>query len=250
MYPNGSDEIIIRHIVEYLVYILTFVSNHNCYPQKGSLKEIAMKEKDNIAHFVIVGTWNKYILTQEWVANNLLVGEQNVQMQIPINMDASLKFITKDLSISIIKDRFELSIINRIEPIFRKATNIIRTIVRLLPHTPVYSFGINSTFYCSIEEAGDSVQFNGSDIELLAAMGMPLQSQSVTRCLKMSDSNFLNLTIHRDEIVKEVVFDFNYNYIIKSLPEIAFILGDNDNIIIEKREHIKNILNNIYSLTL
>lgn len=209
-----------------------------------------MKEKENIAHFVIVGAWNKYILTQEWVANNLLVGEQSMQMQIPINMDASLKFITKDLSISIINDRFELSIINRTEPIFRKATNIIRAIVRLLPHTPVHSFGINSIFYCSIEEAGDSVQFNGSDIELLAAMGMPLQSQSVTRCLKMSDSNFLNLIIHRDENVKEVVFDFNYKYVIKSLPEVASILGDDDNILSEKRKQMENILNNVYSLTL
>lgn len=209
-----------------------------------------MKEKDGVIHFAIVGLWNKYILTQEWVKNNLLPDEETIQMQIPINMDASLKFITKDLTISIVKDRLELSVITRTEPIFRKATNIIRTIVRLLPHTPVYSFGVNSTFYGSIEEVGDSVQFNCSDIELLAMMGLPLQMQSVTRCLKISDSNFLNLSLHRDENTKEIVFDFNYSYVLKSLPDIASILGDNDNILIERREQMMTILRNVYNLTL
>lgn len=206
-----------------------------------------MKEKD-IVHFVIVGAWNKYILSQDWVSNNLFVGEQSLQMQIPVNMDASLKFMTNDLSICIVKDRLELSVINRTDPVFKKATNILRTIVRLLPHTPVFSFGINSTFYCSIEEVGDSVPFNYSDIELLASMGLPLQMQSITRCLKTSDNNLLNLSIHRDENVKEVVFDFNFNYNLKSLLDVATILGDEDTIMIDKREQMKSILRNVYAL--
>lgn len=97
-----------------------------------------MKEKENISHFVILGSWNKYILTQDWVKNYLLPNEESIQIQIPVNMDASLKFVTKDLTVSIVKDRFELSVINKSEPIIRKATAIVREIVRLLPHTPVF----------------------------------------------------------------------------------------------------------------
>ena len=205
-----------------------------------------MKEKENIAHFVIVGAWNKYILTQEWVANYLLTGEQNIQMQIPVNMDASLKFITNDLSLCVLKDRFELSVINRIEPVFRRATSIIRTMVRLLPHTPVSSFGINSTFSCSGEEVGDRINFVASDIGLLAAKEMPLQMQSIMRCVKMSDNCFLNLNLHRDENTQEVIFDFNYNYNLRSLPEVSSILGEDDDILLRKRDNILSIFKDVY----
>ena len=32
-----------------------------------------VKEKENISHFVILGSWNKYILTQDWVKNYTIV---------------------------------------------------------------------------------------------------------------------------------------------------------------------------------
>lgn len=208
-----------------------------------------MKEKENIPHFVILGSWNKYILTQDWVKNYLLSDEESIQIQIPLNMDASLKFATKDLTVCIIKDRFELCIINKSEPIIRKATSIIREVVRLLPHTPVLSFGINSTFFCSVTEAGNRINFNTSDIELLATKDMPLQMQSILRCVKISDNCFLNLSLQRDENTQEVVFDFNFNYNIKSLIDIASILGDDDDILLCKRNDMMSILKEVYSFT-
>ena len=208
-----------------------------------------MKEKENISHFVILGSWNKYILTQDWVKNYLLPNEESIQIQIPVNMDASLKFVTKDLTVSIVKDRFELSVINKSEPIIRKATAIVREIVRLLPHTPVFSFGVNSTFYCSTTEASGKIDFKDSDIELLAVKGMPLQMQSTLRCVKVSDNCFLNLTLQRDENTQEVTLDFNFNYNIKSMIEVSSILGDDDDILLHKRKDMISILKDVYNFT-
>ena len=208
-----------------------------------------MKENENISHFVILGSWNKYILNQDWVKNYLLPNEESIQIQIPVNMDASLKFVTKDLTVSIVKDRFELSVINKSEPIIRKATAIVREIVRLLPHTPVFSFGVNSTFYCSTTEASGKIDFKDSDIELLAVKGMPLQMQSTLRCVKVSDNCFLNLTLQRDENTQEVTRDFNFNYNIKSMIEVSSILGDDDDILLHKRKDMISILKDVYNFT-
>lgn len=208
-----------------------------------------MKEKENISHFVILGSWNKYILTQDWVKNYLLPDEESIQIQIPVNMDASLKFVTKDLTVSIVKDRFELSVIKKSEPVIRKATAIVRAVVRLLPHTPVLSFGVNSTFSCSATEASGKIDFNNSDIELLTAKGMPLQMQSILRCVKVSDNCFLNLTLQRDENTQEVTLDFNFNYNIKSMIEVSSILGDDDDILLRKRKDMISILKDVYNFT-
>ena len=64
---------------------------------------------------IIVGAWNKYVLTEEWVRTNILPQTEysNVSVEIPMNVDGSLKFNTKDFSFYIITDKL-VFIVNNI----------------------------------------------------------------------------------------------------------------------------------------
>lgn len=208
-----------------------------------------MKEKENIADVVILGAWNKYILSPDWVKNNLFPDEESIQFQLPLNIDASLKFTTNDLTLGIIKDRFEFSLIHKTEPVLRKTASILRILARLLPHTPIVSIGINNLYVCSLEEAVGHVDFEAPDIKRLAAHGTPLQMQGFMRQMKIKNHCVLNLRVQRDENAQEVVFDFNYDYSLNGLSEVPSILGDEDDILWQKRLEMQSILREVYGFT-
>lgn len=190
---------------------------------------------------VIVGAWNRAILSQEWVMQNLLSDAKNVKIEYPINSIGSLRFSTDDFSFFIFGERLIFKALNNREQTYRTIISIARQLLRLLSHTPINAMGINFVYkpaealniFDTINDTRILVDFIGHEINL----------QELTRSFSLDETLTLNLKMQSSG--SESIIDFNYNYSVKTPIDVINIFGDTDNIIIDKSQFSKDILDNL-----
>lgn len=192
---------------------------------------------------VIVGAWNRAILSQEWVMHNLLVGYQNVKIEYPLNVLGSLKFSTDDFTFFILGERLTFKALNNKEQTYRTIIYIARQLLRLLSHTPINAMGINFVFKSDkIAAIFDSIL----DTKVLTqTIEHEISSQDLTRSFNLGESLILNLKFHTDNSIS--LIDFNFNYDVQKPLDVINILGDSDDIIIEKEKYSLTILEKLRS---
>ena len=192
---------------------------------------------------VIVGAWNRAILSQDWVINNLLSGYQNVKVEYPINILGSLKFSTDDFTFFIFGDRLTFKALNNKEQTYRAIISIARQLLRLLSHTPINALGINFVFK---SEKIASIFNSIIDTRVLTdTIEHEIISQELIRSFDLGKSLILNLKFHIDNSTS--VIDFNFNYNVQKSLDVINIFGDSDDVIIEKKKYSLLILDKLNS---
>ena len=209
-----------------------------------------MKIIKDTANIVVIGAWNKAILTPEWVNKNIFTDITNIDFRVPVpNMieQLSYQYVTPDLSFNINGQRFEFrSNGNNYE----KTVKYTRDILRKLIFTPVTTLGINIGFTETIDKIHNDLKKRlcaENDLEQ-AIGGETLLSTSLRKEIQISQGERLNITIFSTR--EQYIFDFNFDYDITDIEQIFNIFGDGNTIIEDKLSIAKSLLENLYNLEL
>lgn len=208
-----------------------------------------MKIIKDTANIVVLGAWNKAILTPEWVKKNIFPEITNLQVNVPaphIMDQASYQYNTPDLLFNINGQRFEF----RTNSSYEKNVKYTRDILRKFIFTPVSSVGINIVFSEIIENIPDTLQKRlvaENDIENIIN-AETLISSSLSKSIQIESNQKLNITILNTH--NQYIFDFNFDYTVSDIENVLTIFGDNDNIIDDKIAAAADLLDKLYGLVL
>lgn len=196
----------------------------------------------NVDTLVVVGSWNKYIFSEEWVIANILGEGVRYTIQYPLNALGSLKFSLENVTFYIFGDRLLFQLNNDLDLSYREIIRIARKIFQKLIHTPVTALGVNFIYQTS----ENLVMLNQlpKNEDLVKAIGHDILSSELSRTFKLSEYETLNFKVEqKDENVN--IFNFNFNFGIKSLSEALNIIGDDDDLILRERNFANDIINAI-----
>lgn len=196
---------------------------------------------NDVSNLVIVGSWNKDIFTPEWVKENLLDG-QDFQVLFPMNSLNSLKFdVVTKYSFAINMNRLEFQLHDSSDGASREMIATARKLLRCLVHTPIVSFGVNFVYKSERQGLLNGISHTKDIKEHLTA---EVESAEVTRVFNLGQGKVLNFKVVQKGAA--TFFDFNYSYNVKNAQNLIDVLGDDDDVIIRKRQVSENILNSVY----
>lgn len=193
----------------------------------------------NVDTLVVVGSWNKYIFSEEWVIANILGEGVKYTIQYPLNPLGSLKFSLENVTFYIFGDRLLFQLNNDLDLSYREIIRTARKIFQKLIHTPVTALGVNFIYQTS-ENLGMLNQLPKNE-DLVNVIGHDILSSELSRTFKLSGNETLNFKVEqKDEDVN--FFDFNFDFGIKSLSDALNIIGDDDDLILRKRSLANDII--------
>lgn len=196
---------------------------------------------NNVSNLVIVGSWNRDIFTPEWVKENLLNG-QDFQVLFPMNTLNSLKFdVVTKYSFAINLNRLEFQLHDGSDGASREMIATARKLLRCLVHTPITTFGVNFVYKSERKGLLNGISHTEAIKEHLMA---EIESTEVTRVYNIGQDKVLNFKVVQKGA--DTFFDFNYSYNVKNAQNLLDVLGDDDDIIIQKRQESVDILNSVY----
>lgn len=200
-----------------------------------------MKFSKEFSTLVIVGQWNNAIFSPEWVSKFLLP-DTKLNIEIPINVNGSLRFSTEELRFFILEGKLNLAIIKQDDSTYTKISDLAYSLVNYLPHTPVSAFGINFQFISNEVDKIDPL-FSFSDETIISESGFNNINSQIRRSLKKGNY-ILNLAITKQE--NNYTFDLNFHFDIKTLAEFKdkFELED----LIKYKDESLKLLNDLYKI--
>lgn len=200
-----------------------------------------MKFSPEFNLLVIVGQWNSAILNPDWVSKYLLP-DTKFNVEIPININGSMRFSTDEFRFFILDGKLFFSILKQEDAVYTKLGELALNLVTYLPHTPVIGFGLNFNFECENSSKIDSL-FTFGDESDITNYGYDNSNSLIKRSFK--DDNFvLNFSINKAS--NKYIFDFNFHFDIKTLVEFKDKFESES--LLKFRDTSLNFLNTIYDL--
>jgi len=166
-----------------------------------------MKIVDDSITLVIVGKWNKSILTPDWVSQYLFK-TPTVQFEFSLNPDFPVRYTADNIRLSLFTDKIIFTALIKDEAVFSRLESMARELVTLLPHTPISAFGINLS--CSIEDIPSEIAslFQFTDVGLISDENIEIVNSSIKRTLNFS-GDVCNFTITNNS--SNILFEFNFH---------------------------------------
>jgi hypothetical protein len=197
---------------------------------------------NNINHIVVVGAWNMAILTEDWVKNNILNDVDKYTIEYPVAGSGSLKYSTEDFSFYIVLGRLYFNVIRDTDTAAKRTIEYARRLFRLLVHTPINAMGINFVF----EDEGRCAVFDGlgDTADLTSAVAKSINKTEITRHFEINERENLNFKITQTDNITE--YNFNFDYKVNTPLDIVNVFGDEDDILIKKKEEALGIISKVY----
>ncbi len=202
-----------------------------------------MKLKEESFTIVIVGNWNRYILSPAWSAKEIF-NEPGLQVEIGLDFGLPPRYTSSQSNIRMIptNDNVTFIALKQDDETLKKMEDIAYRLVDKLSYTPIKAFGINFGF---VEDANQNdllAIFNFADNELLNKFGCQATSNSIVRRL-IVENRTLNLNISNKG--NEVFFDLNFHYDVAGTSEI---MSKVKNSVIKNKSFAENLLKSIYKI--
>ena len=198
---------------------------------------------NGVANIVVVGSWNKAILTPEWVKENLLNEYDSFEVAYPVNGLGSLKYITPDFSFMVVDGRLQFELERYDSDSMKALSRTARKVFRLLGHTPITAMGVNY-LYRDYGTEIPSISITDND-DLVSILGCSIASQQYQRVFQFSDSERLFLSITCEN--SQLSYAFNFDYRLSKVSDLLNILGDDDDILLQKQDRADFILQALIS---
>ena len=200
---------------------------------------------------VIVGGWNRYIFTQDWVKRYLFPGEEEkftIEMVIAQGFNAqfvSPRILSKEVEILFQENRLNFIPVENKNENFDRIQELALQLADYLPHTPVTAYGVNFHF-TEDQIEGDLLNLIRSrDLAKIEQLGASSTNEQYIRQL-MLNGRKLNIAIGLED--EKVTFDLNFHFDIQSLVE--FKAGISETSILELKQEAIQFITEIYSLEL
>jgi hypothetical protein len=201
-----------------------------------------MKVNNDFWSIVLVGKWNRFILSPQWVGKNIFE-EPGLQVEFALNLELPPRYTSNEKFIRMVpaEDRVIFFPLKQTDECLLEIEKRADKLFELLPHTPMTAFGINFGF---IETSNTKLYeiFNIVDNGNLGKVGCELKETSISRNFLYGGSN-LNLKITLK--IDKVSFDFNFHYAVKNASEARDKLKGN---IIKGKKAAEGILHSVYEL--
>jgi len=171
-----------------------------------------MKPRNDGFNIVLVGRWNPWIFSPDWVKANLAVNShQDIKIGLSIdNADQPRAIQFDSLTLYPGYHRLEIRPVSSTLQNMEEAQRVAEKILTLLPHTPVSATGINFDFVES--EKADSVisLFQMADTSGIDAGKYFLQNIEIRRAYQLGQDFTLNLTLSWADGARARI-NFNYH---------------------------------------
>lgn len=209
-----------------------------------------MRIKDESWTIVLVGNWNKYILSPEWAAKNIF-GETKLDIEFALNLGLPPRYTSEQSHIRMIpaEDRVVFVALKSDDKSVRpddeclqKMENFARTVVDTLGYTPISAFGINFSFIEDTKKIDLTEFFDLSDNKALSDFGCQFTGNEIKRRV-IVDNRTLWFTISQKG--EEAFFDFNFHYDVTDATEAKAKI---ENTIIENKNIAERLLKDVYKL--
>lgn len=225
----------------HIYYLFSIFANKSINIKYKQMKEITGTETSTI---VVAGTWNKAIFTPEWVVQNVLeldnTEEVNIQVPMP-TANHSLKFNVEDFSFYVVNDRLVFELLKKEDSSYSKMIKSLRFILRLLPHTPIYAFGINFVFE---SERTNKILDNINHSDFISLLKKDIKEKRLTLSFHFSETETLNIvTTHRENTT---TYNYNFDYKVNKAIDISNIIQDDD-IILNKKNLALDVQKNMFN---
>jgi hypothetical protein len=213
-----------------------------------------MQIKPNSFSIVVVGRWNPYILTPQWITQHLFDNAPPVQIEFSLNLDLPNRFKVHNVIITPTPEKVIITSVDDNAESLTQIGTVATKLCSILEHTPLIAIGINFGY---IEKEDKSELLSNLDFDKndpFSEDGWRINSHLVKRFI-VKDHYKLNFTLTLDDN-DDFHFDFNYNYVITpkelagktSREYIEDLLKGNG--VISFYENSKELLNNVYNLKL
>ena len=212
-----------------------------------------MKLDKPFTALVILGGWNRYIFTPEWIKRYLLPGEHEeltveMQAQFPQGFEAqfiSPRISSKEVRILLQGNKLNFTPVKNEDKHFDRIQELALQLADYLPHTPVSGYGIN--FFFTDDHISEHLinLIRPKDLEEIERFGVSLTSEEYTRRLVLNE-RALNFTIGLKD--DEVNLRFNFHFDIRNLVDLKASISENP--ILELKQEAAKFLAEIYSLEL
>lgn len=158
---------------------------------------------------VVVGHWNRAILTPAWVGKEVF-GESAVEVLLSPSPTAPVVYRAPSVEVQLFDDRLILHPRELTDEGLLAAEESCCKVLKALPHTPLTGVGVNFRF----EERSPSDElldmFNAPDAAVLFEQGWEISRRTLVRRLRR-DANTLHLTLTLDEGDSRVDIQCNFH---------------------------------------
>jgi len=135
---------------------------------------------------VIPGLWNERIFTPEWITKYLYVDDpKKIEIEIPAQSGLPFRFIFGNLLLIPQSDRIIVGLKTLDDDTLKRAEELALKILETLPHTPIFSFGINFGFDLS-NHPEFAALFNTMDIKDLSENRFEIIGSEIKHTLKQT----------------------------------------------------------------
>ena len=198
--------------------------------------------RKNYWNLILVGKWNKHILTPDWVATNLF-REQAIEVKFPLSFDAppiyastskKIQFEPSEVRVNFMALEYKNEVLLDIEAMGY-------TLLETLRYTPMIAFGVNFNF---IEQKNTDILklFRLNDNDMVNELGVEIKETSFTRKIEI-EGKTLHLRVAN--IDQTVEFDFNFHFSVKTANEAMEKLKGS---VIPCKELSERIMHQVYNL--
>lgn len=198
---------------------------------------------------VIVGGWNRYIFTQDWIKRYLFPKEEfTIDMLVSQGFNAqfiSPRILSKEVEILFQENRLNFNPVENNNENLDRIQELALQLADYLPHTPVTGYGVNFLF-TETQVSDDLIDMiRPKDLKKIEQFGGSLTSEQYIHSLVLN-GRILNITITLEG--EKGTFDLNFHFNIRNLVE--FKAGISETSILELKQEAIQFITEIYNLEL
>lgn len=175
-----------------------------------------MQTKEDSISVVLVGKWNKFILTPEWIAKNLYESNPNFKIEFSINLDFPFRYKTKDVTFAFAPDKVSLISSTDSNIVLQELERLAIKLCTTLVHTPIFAIGVNFGYSEKTDKENLFPLFDSDNKQKLVANGWSIKDTQIKNQLSKDDI-LLNLAV---SLTQENNIDFDFNFHFNLSPEL------------------------------
>ena len=194
-------------------------------------------------NIVLVGGWNRNIITPQWVASSLANVEE-VGFQLAID-DPTFPFriLFDDYVLTVRADRLLLHSHIVSADRLRRAATLAHRLLELLPHTPISALGINFAWRESDPPPALLPLFTLNDTTAIADEGRTVTETAIKRSFPWADGTLTFTMALKPQ--GHVVADFNFHWTVTGATAAQQYLTEGPS---QAREAARLLLRKVYEL--
>jgi hypothetical protein len=203
-----------------------------------------MKSFPGSFNTAIVGKWNKYILSPNWV-QNFLFEVKELQVFFPLDLIDPYFYESNGIRFTPQEDRVIINALMEDDIILKNIDNISLKLINELNKTPIKGIGYNFRFEEEKEKIDISNLFIQKDESKIYEYGCKINNNQIIRSMLYEDFT-INMTITYNE--KQYFIDFNFHISIKNISDFINDANSGKHGILKYRDVALSFLSSVYSL--